>query len=56
MFDDLPTVYHGNINRDAPFGGKKGASPALNAQEINDLLAFLGTLTDADARPARSGP
>ena len=56
MFDDLPTVYHGNINRDAPFGGKKGASPALNAQEINDLLTFLGTLTDADARPARSGP
>ena len=56
MFDDLPTVYHGNINRDAPFGGKKGASPALSAQEINDLLAFLGTLTDADARPARSGP
>nr|WP_287877189.1 cytochrome c peroxidase [Aquitalea sp.] len=55
MFDDLPTVYHGNINREAPFGGKKGAPPALNAQEISDLLAFLGTLTDADAHPARNG-
>ena len=55
MFDDLPTVYHGNVNREAPFGGKKGAPPVLNAQEISDLLAFLGTLTDADAHPARSG-
>ena len=55
MFDDLPTIYHGNINREAPFGGKRGAQPALSTQEISDLLAFLGTLTDADARPALSG-
>ena len=32
--------------RDPPFGGKPGDKPALNDQEIDDVVAFLGTLTD----------
>jgi cytochrome c peroxidase len=41
-FDDLPAAYWKNINTDPPFGGR----PALDAQEIDDIVAFLGTLTD----------
>jgi cytochrome c peroxidase len=55
VFDDLPPAYHGNINREAPFGGKKGDKAALSADEISAMLAFLATLSDADAKPARKG-
>jgi cytochrome c peroxidase len=54
VFDDLPVSYHANINREAPFGGKKGGKPALSEAEISDMLAFLNTLSDADARPAKT--
>jgi cytochrome c peroxidase len=49
-FDDLPSVYRKNVNRDPPFGGQPGAEPVLNKAEIRDLVVFLGTLTDADLR------
>lgn len=46
-YDDLPARYHANINRDAPFADQKpGATPRLNAQEIDDVVAFMKTLTD----------
>jgi cytochrome c peroxidase len=45
-FDDLPARYVSNINTDPPFGGKPGDKPALSASEIDDVVAFLGTLTD----------
>jgi cytochrome c peroxidase len=45
-FDDLPTQYQANVNSDPPFGKKAGAKPALTAAQINDVLAFLATLTD----------
>ena len=51
-FDDLPERYHGNVNRDAPFGRVAGAAPALSESEIRDIVAFLQTLTDADALQA----
>ena len=51
-FDDLPAPYHDNINTDPPFGGKPGDKPALSATEIDDIVAFLGTLTDG----YKSGP
>lgn len=54
VFDDLPVSYHANINREAPFGGKKGGKPALSESEISDMLAFLSTLSDADAQPAKT--
>ena len=45
-FNDLPLRYEGNVNKDPPFGGVPGGKPALNPQEIDDIFAFLGTLTD----------
>ncbi|MDX8466222.1 cytochrome-c peroxidase [Mesorhizobium sp. VK23B] len=48
-FDDLPKAYRGTLNTDPPFNGKKpGDKPALTDAEIDDIVAFLGTLTDAD--------
>jgi cytochrome c peroxidase len=45
-FDDLPQRYWANVNTDPPFDRKPGEKPALNEAEINDVIAFLGTLTD----------
>jgi len=45
-FDDLPTAYQGNVDRSAPFDRRPGQAPALDARDVADLLAFLGTLTD----------
>jgi cytochrome c peroxidase len=45
-YDDLPQKYWDNINKDAPFGGKPGDPPRLTDAEIDDIVAFLKTLTD----------
>jgi len=45
-FDDLPKPYQANVNMEPPFGKKPGEKPALNDKEIDDMLAFLKTLTD----------
>jgi cytochrome c peroxidase len=47
-YDDLPSAHRGNVNREPPFGGKPGATAALDRREIRDLVAFLRTLTDSD--------
>ena len=48
-FDDLPPADKKNVNSERPFGGKPGGgTPALSKGEINDVIAFLKTLTDAD--------
>jgi cytochrome c peroxidase len=47
-FDDLPPGLADNIDHDPPLDRKPGAQPALNDAEIDDLIAFLKTLTDAD--------
>jgi cytochrome c peroxidase len=47
-FDDLPPQYRVNVNREPPFGGKPGAPAALTGTEIEDVIAFLKMLTDAD--------
>ena len=45
--NDLPAKYHANVNVDeVPYGGKRGGKPALSEQEIDDVVAFLRTLTD----------
>lgn len=51
-FDDLPPRFRANVNLDPPFGRRPGAAPALTEAEIDDLLAFLGTLTDGYGAPA----
>lgn len=45
-FDDLPAVYHENINVEPPFDRHPGEPPALSESEIEDVVAFMRTLTD----------
>lgn len=51
VFDDLPERWQGNVNRLPPFGSRPDGQARLSAQDIDDLLAFLATLTDADLKP-----
>jgi cytochrome c peroxidase len=48
-FDDAPKRYRGQVNQNAaPYGNHRaGDTPALDDQEIDAIVAFLGTLTDA---------
>ena len=50
IFDDLPAVYWANVDRQAPFGRREGEKPALSEQEIEDVVAFLRTLSDGFGR------
>jgi cytochrome c peroxidase len=46
-FDDLPAAYQGNVDHlNAPFNRKQGDQPAMNDEEIRDVIAFLKTLDD----------
>jgi cytochrome c peroxidase len=48
-FDDLPGRYRGNVNTsDAPLNREQGEPPALDAEEIRKVIAFLKTLSDTD--------
>jgi cytochrome c peroxidase len=52
-YDDLPAKYRANVDLvDAPFNRRPGDPPALDAAEINDVIAFLATLTDGYAGTA----
>jgi cytochrome c peroxidase len=48
-FDDLPAIYQGNVTTIAPFDGPAGSLPPLSPQDVDDIVAFLGTLTDGTA-------
>jgi cytochrome c peroxidase len=45
-YDDLPETPKANVSMDPPFDRKTGDAPALTPAEIDDVVAFLGTLTD----------
>jgi cytochrome c peroxidase len=46
-FDDLPFAYHANVNTtEVPYNRRLGDAPALSDAEIDDVIAFLHTLTD----------
>ena len=48
-FDDLPAQYQANIDPQLPLDGRPaGSQPPMTEQDLADLEAFLGTLTDAD--------
>ena len=48
-FDDLPRGYRVNIDTQAPLDGRaRGSQPPMSDQDMTDLEAFLGTLTDDD--------
>jgi cytochrome c peroxidase len=50
-FDDVPDKYRANVNVEkAPYNRRRGKTPALDDQEIDAVVAFLGTLTDAQFR------
>lgn len=47
-FNDVPARYQGNINVNAvPMNRRAGTTPALTEDEIDDIVSFLRTLTDA---------
>ncbi len=46
-FDDVPAAYLANMDVvDPPFDRKPGQAPAMSKQDMRDIIAFLGTLTD----------
>lgn len=46
-FDDLPVPYHANVNTtEVPYDRKLGDAPALSDAEVDDVVAFLKTLSD----------
>jgi cytochrome c peroxidase len=48
-FDDLPAQYQANIDSQGPLDGRPaGSQPPMSEQDLDDLEAFLDTLTDAD--------
>lgn len=60
-FNDLPASLHRYVNAtEVPYDRRPGQPPRLNASEIDDVVAFLHTLTDGydpvtdSADPARS--
>lgn len=51
-FNDLPAAYRRNVNTsEAPYNRKLGQSPALTDSEIDDVIAFLNTLSDGYSAP-----
>ncbi|SCX70179.1 cytochrome-c peroxidase [Variovorax sp. EL159] len=47
-FDDVPAAYRANINvNSTPMNRRPGRTPALSDEEIDEISAFLRTLTDA---------
>jgi cytochrome c peroxidase len=52
LHDDLPADAARWVHREAPFAPRTDGQPRLDEREIDDLVAFLRTLTDADAEAA----
>ena len=49
-FDDLPAQYAVNVNTtELPYNRRPGDAPALNDAEVDDVIAFLRTLSDGHA-------
>lgn len=54
-FNDLPASYHANVDVDTPpYQRRPKQRPQLNDEEIDDIVAFLFTLTDG-YNPKRGG-
>jgi cytochrome c peroxidase len=46
-FDDLPVQHHANVNTtEVPYNRRLGDAPALTDAEVDDVIAFLKTLSD----------
>jgi len=56
-FDDLPAELAGNANTvEVPYDRRPGEAPRLSEAELDDLEAFLGTLTDGYGGAAATTP
>jgi len=51
-YDDLPVAMAGFVDREPPFAPLPGGQPRLDDHDVDDIVAFLKTLTDADAQAA----
>jgi cytochrome c peroxidase len=55
VLEDVPVRYAANVNqRRVPYDRPRGARPRLDDEEIDDIVAFLGSLTDAPFRSTSS--
>jgi cytochrome c peroxidase len=46
-FDDMPSAHRVNVNAtEAPYNRRPGEAPALSDAEVDDVIAFLKTLSD----------
>jgi cytochrome c peroxidase len=52
VYDDLPAGMAAFVDREVPFEPLPGGKPRLDDRDIDDLVAFLKTLTDADVQAA----
>ncbi len=53
IFNDLPARFWGNIDHvDPPFTRHIGQAPALDEGQMQDIIAFMKTLTDGFYKPA----
>jgi cytochrome c peroxidase len=51
-FDDVPVKYRENVNVSSlPYNRSEGEKPPMSDEDIDALVAFLETLTDAEYRP-----
>jgi cytochrome c peroxidase len=48
VYDDLPADAAPFVNREIPFAPRPDGRPRLDERDIDDIVAFLRTLTDAD--------
>jgi cytochrome c peroxidase len=56
-FDDLPAKYRQNVNVSSrPYNRPENGKPGMSDEDIDAIVAFLGTLTDAAFVPGSSGP
>ena len=55
VYDDLPADMAKFVDRELPFAPRPDGQPRLSEGDIDDIVAFLRTLTDADAERAGMG-
>jgi cytochrome c peroxidase len=55
-FDDLPTRLRDNVNiYSMPYNHPEGGTQPISEEDIDAIVAFLGTLTDAAYVPRAGG-
>ena len=55
-YDDLPADMAAFVDHEVPFEPLPGGRPRLDDRDVDDIVAFLQTLTDADVAAGIAGP